>query len=398
MARYRLLMHGMQVNVDLPERWKVNYLPIRDIPALTEEGLRTAFANPVGSARLSTLAKGKQKAVIIVEDQTRPCPIPPLAKLIVEELREGGITPDNIRFIMAVGGHKPMAGREFRLKLGDEVVKNFQVINPNPYENMVQVGTTPSGIPVEVDMAVAEADLKISISALLPHNVAGYTGGGKMVLPGVCSMRTITTHHYDPRIKAGQGGFGEVDCLFRAELEAAARVAGLDFVVEALLNPQLEIAGLWVGDMVAAHRAGARAATEVHTVSGPAQVDVVIITGFPRDCELLQGMAVFAPHTGAHSVKKDGATLALVAAPDGVGYHTLRDRDRKEARPRAPLAKHSLLYSPNLSPWEANAAAPAGTVLYTRLEEAIDALANLFPVAEANVFPHGAMTIFQPRS
>lgn len=396
MGTYRLLMHGMAVEATLPARWKVNYLPAPDLPALDEAGLHAAFANPVGTPRLAELARGRRKAIVIVEDQTRPCPIPALARLIVAELLEGGIARENVKFIMAVGGHKPMAGKEFRAKLGDEVVENFEVINPNPYENMVEVGVTPSGIPVEVDMAVAEADLKISISALLPHNVAGYTGGGKLILPGVCSMRTIVAHHLDKRIQAGQGGFGQVDCLFREELEAAARLVGLDFVVEALLNPQLEIAALWVGDMVEAHRAGARAAREVHTVSGPTGVDVGIITGFPRDIELLQGMAAFAPHTGAHSVKPDGALLFLAAAPEGVGYHTLLDRGRKDATPRQPLTEHTLLYSPNLAPWQAKAGAPAGTVLYRRLEDALQALVELFPVAEANVFPHGAMTIFKP--
>lgn len=394
---YRMSLHEMEVEIDLPERWTVNYLPVRDVPPLGPDGLREAFARPIGTGRIVDLARGKRKAVVIVEDITRPCPAEVVVPLVLEELHEAGLAADDIKIVMAVGGHRPMAAREFRAKLGDWVVEHYEVVNPNPYENMVHIGTTEFGTPVEVDLAVAEADFKVSVGALLPHNVAGFTGGGKLLLPGVSSMRTIMAHHYADPIKAGQGGFGQVECLFRHEIEAAARLAGLDVIVEAVLTKDLRVAGLFVGDLVEAHRAGVAVAEQVCTVWGPSEVDVVITTGFPRDIELLQAMAAFSPGTGARSVRPDGAIMLMAAAPEGIGYHTLRDRFRREAKPSVPLAKHSLLYCPRLTSWEAARYAPEGTVLYAEAQAAVADLAERFPNATANVFPQGAMVVYRPQ-
>lgn len=397
MVTYQLPIYDGAVEVQLPERWQVHYAPIKDLPALTPAQIRDALAHPIGTSPIRELARGKRTAAVIVEDLTRPLRGEDVVPYVIDELHAGGISYDDVTIIIGIGAHRPLGQREYRRKLGDRIFDSFLAVNPNLYENQVYVGTTAAGTPVEICRDAAEADIKVSVSSIMPHNGAGFSGGGKLILPGVCSMRTIEHHHSKYTSYAtDRSSFGDPECSFRHEIEEVARLAHLDVIVDAVLNSRLDVVGLFVGDLVQAHRAGVSLGWQVYPARAPAGVDVAIISGFPRDYELGQITAALAPNTGGTSVREGGAVLLLGGGQEGVGYHALRDR-YVPTRKSSPKGNYDLLvYSPQVSVKEVACAFPEGTRFFDNVEEALAILEVAYPQARANVFPQGAMTIFQP--
>jgi lactate racemase len=385
------------VNVDLPDNWKVNYFPITSVPALTADQMRAAIARPIGTPTITEIARGKRTAVIIVDDLTRPTPAYAYVPLIIEELRAAGIADAGIKIIGGVGCHRPMLNVDFRRKVGNWVVDNYECITHNPYDHTVYVGTTSRGIKVEINDEVAEADVKIVAGGLIPHGQAGFGGGGKLILPGVCSIDTITAHHNSKWQGSGR-------CLlegneFRDEVEQIARVAGLDIIVNSVMNASLGVVGLFAGDVVAAHRAAVRCAVESYTVRPPTGVDAAIITGFPQDSEF--GQSLKGMHKCPSTVRPDGTVLFMSAGTEGPGFHYLSERARKRSRhdeakpPVSPAGegRHLIVYCPTVGPNEVSRRVPSTASFHRELGTALDELRSRHADATVNVFPQGAMTI-----
>ena len=385
------------VELSLPDAWRVNYFPVRSAPALTVDAMRAALASPVGTPRISAIARGKRSAVIIVDDLTRPTPAHVYVPLIIEELKAGGIPDEGIKIIGGVGCHRPMLNTDFRLKVGDWVVDNYQCVTHNPYEHNVFVGTTERGIRVELNDEVAEADVKIVAGGIIPHAQAGFGGGAKLILPGVCSIGTITAHH--SRKWAGSQRCVVAGNDFRDEVEQIGRVAGLDVVVNAVMNAGLGVVGLFVGDVVAAHRAAVECAVANYTVRPPREVDAAIITGFPQDREF--GQSLKGMHRCPSTVRSGGTVLFMSAGVEGPGFHYLAERGRKAARhdPATPPAspagadRHLIVYCPTVGPNEVSRRVPGTASFHRDLGAALAELKSRHPEATVNVFPQGAMTI-----
>lgn len=399
MPRLSMRLDTGPISIDLPDDWQVNNLPVSSAPALTEDQMREALAHPIGTPRISELARGKKTAVVVVDDLTRPTPAHAYVPLIIEELKAGGISDDGIKIVGGVGCHRPMLNTDFRLKVGDWVVDRYECVSHNPYEHNVYVGTTARGIRVEVNDEVAEADVKIVAGGIIPHGSAGFGGGAKLILPGVCSVDTITAHHSSMRQGAER-------CVvegneFRDELEQIARVAGLDVVVNCVMNADIGVAGLFVGDVVAAHRAGVRAAMELYTVDAPRGVDAAIVSGFPQDREF--GQSLKGMHSCPSTVRPDGTILFVTAGTEGPGFHYLGERARKAARhaPTKPPAnpagegRHLIVYCPTVGPNEVSRRVPSTASFHHDLASAVAELRVRHPRATVNVFPQGAMTIIR---
>jgi nickel-dependent lactate racemase len=292
-----------------------------------------------------------------------------------------------------------MLNPDFRIKVGDWVVDRYECITHNPYEHNVYVGTTARGIRVELNDEVAEADVKIVAGGIIPHQSAGFGGGAKLILPGVCSIGTISAHHESMRI--GTGRCVVEGNLFRDELEETARVAGLDVVVNCVMNADIGVAGLFVGDVVAAHRAAVRAAVELYTVDAPRGVDAAIVSGFPQDREF--GQSLKGMHRCPSTVRPDGTVLFVTAGTEGPGFHYLGERARKAARhePARPPAnpagadRHLIVYCPTAGPNEVARRIPPGASFHKSVESAVAELRARHPRATVNVFPQGAMTIIR---
>jgi len=306
------------VSLDFPDEWKVIVAKPRDAKPLGKEEIMYAFRNPIGTKRISDLAKNRKDAVLIIDDISRPTPASRLIPYIIEDLEAGGLDEDDIKIVMATAAHRPQTREDLIKKLGEETVSRFEIFSHNPYENLVYLGRTSRGTPIYVNRIVAESDLKIGVGGIYPHGGAGFGGGGKIILPGVAGMDTIEANHKNIP-GAGHGVIEKNEN--RADIEEAARKAGLDVIVNTVINSRREIAGVFVGDMIKAHREGVKLAREVYKTEIPKNIDVVITNAYPLDTEMFQ--IVKALWMMREVPKRNGVIVLLAACSEGRGYHAL---------------------------------------------------------------------------
>ena len=282
-----------EIELAFPSNWEVTERRMagHDKPALTDDQMRAALQNPIGTPRLSELAKGKKQAVVLFDDTPKPTPASRMVPFVLEELHAGGIKDEQIRFLLAPGTHRYLTYQELAAKLGADILEKYPVYQHNVYENTVLVGTTKNGTPVYVNREFVACDLKLGIGSIIPHQSAGFGAGGKMILPGIAGMQTVAHHHTRMR----EGAFGETsklarvdDNAFRLDIEEAARLAGLQFKVDAVLNNRREVAGLFAGDFVAEHRAGVKLAREVYATKMLKDMDILVINGYPDECQVMR--------------------------------------------------------------------------------------------------------------
>jgi nickel-dependent lactate racemase len=214
---------------------------------------------------------------------------------------------------------------DFVKKLGPEVVQKFLVYNHNPYDNCTFLGTTSRGTPVSINSEVMACDLKIAIGAIMPHLTAGFGGGGKSIIPGVAHIGSIVANHQNV---AGRGkptkenplgkldpsvGFGKIEGnAIRLDIEEAARMAGLGVIVNAVVNMKRDTVGLFVGDMVAAHREGVKLAEKVYATKRPTKMDIVVANSYAKANE-----GIVALHNVVNMLDEDCDLVLICNTPEG---------------------------------------------------------------------------------
>ncbi len=321
-----------ELELAFPDSWEVLTCRMQgeNAPRLTDDGFRKAFRNTIGTPRIAELARGKKEAVIIFDDLSRPTKVAELVPYILAELKEGGVKDEGIRFVSALGGHGAMKLMDFEKKLGRETLRKYPAYNHNPFENCTFVGRTTRGTPISINSEVMSCDLKIAVGAIVPHPTAGFGGGGKLILPGVAHADTIWANHHDV---GGRGqptkdnplgnldpsiGFGKVEAnVLRLDMEEAARLAGLDVIVNAVVNLYRETVGLFVGDVVAAHREGVKLARRIYATDSPPKGDIVVVNAYAKANE-----GAVSVQTGCKLLKEEGGTLVMIAnIPEGQICH-----------------------------------------------------------------------------
>jgi lactate racemase len=237
----------VDLTLDFPAAWDVHTLPMHDAPTLSAAQIEAAFANPIGTPPIHQLAKGRKSATIVVDDLSRPTPAAEVIPYVLRELAMAGIPQAEIRFVVGGGSHRPLAPEEFEKKLGAETVRNYAFKSHNFMAGDLKgIGALPEGTPLYFDPWVVDADFKMTIGGIYPHGAVGFGGGSKLILPGVAGFATIFHFHtfYAAR---GQGNIErsgpEMD--HREASEAAARVLGLDLVVNMVINSRRQVAGLF---------------------------------------------------------------------------------------------------------------------------------------------------------
>lgn len=315
------------LEIDLPEDWQVQYCPMAGYgaKALSTEELTDCLDHPVGTQKLETLAKGKERAVIVFDDMTRPTRTYELAPLVVERLLRAGLKKDQITFVCALGTHGALTMIDFRKKLGSEIIENYRVYNHNIYENCTHVGTTDRGTQVMFNREVMAADLKIGIGCVTAHVQAGFSGGGKLFLPGVAHIDTISHYHLEVEQMAKKTtGMGcHENNILRQEINEAAALAGVDFLLNAVVNGQGETAGLFAGELYQAHNAAVEMAKAHYlTPDAPKNKHVVICNAFSKPNEM--GIAVVL---GLLALENFQGTVVVIAdSPEGQVPHYLLGR------------------------------------------------------------------------
>ena len=297
------------MELTFPPGWQVTTYPMRGhaAPALTDDQIREALRNAVGTRRLADVADGKRTAVITFDDMTRPTPAFRVVPFVLEELHAAGIRDDDIIFQSSCGTHAPMTQPEMEGKLGRQIVQNYMVWNHDCFDGLTAIGTTSRRNEVRVNNRFAAADVKISISGVKPHGIAGYGGGAKAVLPGVASLDCIRYNHGEISDAANPRttkGFLNNDC--RLDMEEAARMAGLDMSINVAMNGSREISAMTAGDVVEGHRAAVRIAHELYETTLAEEPDVVICNAYPQANEASKEL-----HFARRSLR-DGGSAVLI--------------------------------------------------------------------------------------
>ena len=294
------------------------------------ELVRRAMADPIASPRLSELARGKKKVVIIASDHTRPVPSKLIIPPMLREIREGNPDAD-ITILIATGCHRGTTKEELVAKFGEDIVRDEKIYihDCDERDMLVNIGTLPSGGECEINRLAYEADLLVSEGFIEPHFFAGFSGGRKSVLPGVAGRKTVLANHCSefidhPRARTGvlEGNPIHEDMLW------AAKTAKLAYVVNVILDSEKKVIYAVAGDCEAAHKKGTDFLLSLCGAKA-VESDIVITTngGYPLDQNMYQ--AVKGMTAAEATVKRGGVIIMLAESGDGIGgdhfYHQLAD-------------------------------------------------------------------------
>ncbi len=253
-----------------------------------------ALRNPHGVASLKDIARGRKRVVILVSDYTRAVPAKMLLLPLVDELHQAGISESQITIIIAGGLHRPSTREEIARIVGNDWDKRLTVVNHNALDSdrLTFLGKTKRGTPVWINSLVSESDLCIALGQIEPHEYAGFTGGRKSILPGVSGEETIRFNHSPEMIEhpLAKPGMLEGNPVHEDMVECAL-MAGIDFIVNVVLNRDLKIIGVFAGDMLEAHSKGVDFVNSFSRVEIPTQPDIIITTpGKPLDVDFYQSL------------------------------------------------------------------------------------------------------------
>jgi nickel-dependent lactate racemase len=311
--------------IKLPaERLIVPPLKISDAAPLAnpEAALREALANPIGTKPLAELAKGKKTACILVCDITRPVPNSFLLPPMLKTLEAAGVPREGITILVATGLHRPNEGDELIELVGEFVAKNYNCVNHHGkvLEEHDYLGTTEAGVPAWIDHRYVRAELKITTGLIEPHLMAGYSGGRKLICPGIAALETVKVWHGPQFLEHPKADAGSLDGNpVHAENTKIAFLAGCDFIVNVCIDGQRRVTWLGAGHMIEAWQQGVDFCREHVKASVPEPVDVVVTScaGYPLDTTWYQAVKGL---TGALPIVKRGGTIILAASlTEGLG-------------------------------------------------------------------------------
>lgn len=280
----------------------------------------SAMENPVESISLKALASGKKQGVLIVSDHTRPVPSKRIIPHMLREMRTGN--PDiQITLLVATGCHRGTTKEELRRKLGSEILNNENiVVHDCDKSPMVTLGQLPSGADLVVNRLVAEADLVAAEGFIEPHFFAGFSGGRKSILPGVCSRITVLGNHCADFIDHPKSRMGILDGNpINEVMEAAVRMAGLQYIVNVVINEEKQVVAAFAGDPVAAHRSGCSYLQRYCMAECSRPGDIVITSngGAPLDQNVYQ--AVKGLTTAERAAAENAVLIMCAECEDGIG-------------------------------------------------------------------------------
>ena len=289
---------------------------IAGVPDVKQEILR-AINNPISSKSLAELVKGKQKVVILADDNTRLTPTEQIIPVLLDEMNAAGVKDEQITIIIALGTHRFMTEAEILLKFGQAVVDRVTIKNhdfKNP-EALIDLGKTDNGTSVWVNREAYEADFKIGVGSIVPHHIPGFAGGAKIVQPGISGEHTTAETHL-LSVRSPRSYLGVEDNPVRRELNMIAGKIGLTTIFNTVLNRHGEVVGALFGDTEQAFHEGVALSKQVYAVEIPKEADIVISGSHPCDIEFWQAHKTLYPSDLA--VKAGGTIILVTPCYEGV--------------------------------------------------------------------------------
>jgi len=305
----------------LPKSW--NLISAEDkppIPGVTDpiQEIRRALDHPIGSPKIEELARPGMDVVLLFDDLQRPTPVHLALPEILNRLNRGGIPDNRITGICALGTHPIPTLEQLKKKVGEEAFSRLQdhlfSHNPHASDNVI-IGKTHRGTLVEVNRYVAFADLIIGVGECMPHPIAGFGGGYKIVMPGVCSYRSVASHHFtwmrhrNSRVNLLDGN------SFYEEIVDAGRLSRLAFKLDFIINEKKEVIRAFAGGPVAEHREASKFSASLYTVPLSKLADVTITSAFPLE----MGVQATKALTMAGFCTRSGGAIIWVAPQKEAG-------------------------------------------------------------------------------
>ncbi|MBQ9015398.1 MAG: nickel-dependent lactate racemase [Firmicutes bacterium] len=322
-------------SVEVPDRNLLQILRANPAPEQAgpggEEAVRRALANPIGSPGLDQIIHPGEKIVIITSDISRPMPTWDVMPSLLDALYEAGARREDITLVFARGSHRGHTEEEQRHLAGERAWQEIRCIDSDP-EDCVHLGTTRRGTPIDIMKIVAEADRRICVGNIEYHYFAGYSGGAKAVFPGTSTPQVIQANHsmmVDERAHAGNMDTNPL----RRDIDEAAAVCGIDFILNVVLDEHKKILYAVAGDVKEAHRAGCRFLDSLYSVEIPERADIVIVSqgGAPKDANLYQTQK--ALDNSKHAIKDGGSIILVGSCHEGMGSAIFEEWMTQAQRP-----------------------------------------------------------------
>ncbi len=317
---------GTQIqNVEVPDKNILGVLHANEVEVTLsgEDEVKRALAQPIGSPRLSEMVKPGEKIAIVTSDITRPMPTYAVMPALLDELYSAGVSREDITLVFALGSHRPHTDAE-KLKLaGERAVTEIRCIDSAPAE-YVHLGVTSAGTPVDIVKEVAEADRRICLGNIEYHYFAGYSGGAKAIMPGVSTREAIQANH--SMMVREEACVGRIKGNpIREDIEEAAALCGVDFILNVVLDEHKKIIKAVAGDITEAHRAGCAFLDTLYRKEVAKRADIVIVSqgGAPKDLNLYQTQK--ALDNAKHAVRDGGIIVLVGSCREGLGEKTFEE-------------------------------------------------------------------------
>lgn len=276
-----------------------------------------ALAHPIGTPRVGEIVKPGEKIVIITSDITRPCPSYIILPVLLDELYAAGVDKKDITVVFALGSHRKHTEEEKKHLAGERAYSEVKCIDGDAAD-VVHMGETSGGTPVDIVRTVAEADRRILLGNIEYHYFAGYSGGAKAIMPGVSTWDAIQANH-SRMIQEGAYAGNIATNPIRKDIEEAAAIVGADFILNVVLDEHKKIIKAVAGDITEAHRAGCAFLDSLYQVKIESRADIVIVSqgGAPKDLNLYQTQK--ALDNAKHAVKDGGVVILVGSCREGLG-------------------------------------------------------------------------------
>ncbi|UCF37458.1 MAG: nickel-dependent lactate racemase [Acidobacteriota bacterium] len=416
--KVRLAYGRSGLDLELPDHCTTVIEPTQ-LPGLLDEyrAIREACRHPVDSAPLQELVSASQKIAISICDVTRAIPTGRILPALLESI--GPVAPENVTLLVATGTHRATTDAELERMLGAEILGQYRVLNHDcqATDSLVDLGRSDAGVPVWLNRTWMESDIRITVGFVEPHFFAGFSGGPKMVAPGLAGLETILELHSARLIGDARSTWGETgQNPIHSEIRKIAARSGVTFALDVTLNRRLELTGVFAGELFSEHgQACARVKeTAMQQVEAPFDIVVTTNSGYPLDLNLYQ--SVKGMSAAARIVKPGGTIICAAECSDGVPNHG--EYGRLLASTQGPEEILELVNSPGFScqdQWQAQVQAmvqskaevllkssgleeqavrQAQFVPIDSIEEAVaERLERLGPTASICVLPEGPQTI-----
>jgi nickel-dependent lactate racemase len=324
------------VEYPFPDSWKVNVYDIAGDkkPVLKPDKIKAAIAKPIGMPPLREFARGKKQVAILFDDMSRGTRVAQVVPFVMEELAEAGIKDNQIRFIAAVANHMALDRAAMVKKLGEDIVRRFPVYNHTSFIHCVEVGTSSYGTKIAVNEEVMKCDLKISIGSVVPHPQYGFGGGAQKILPGGAAYETVKAHHNvtheawkAEQRKKGLQLKGTIEgSPINADAREAAKMAGLNMVIDCLINSRAETTDVFAGALEPTYQAAVKEALRHYLATNSKDSDIVIANAFSKASEYTMASSAMAA-----MCPKGGSIVFMANSPSGQVIHYLFDAFGKSA-------------------------------------------------------------------